>query len=340
MDAKERRKQYRESIREQQEDSYSRKDQSGKFKTIFNEDCPNDLFWKCLEGKHELNFIPFIAGSQHPHRKEGKSAYMVDVWRHEKIGPSENAYICLNLTFGQECPICEEQAQLKKADAPDNEVKALNAKHRTIYNIQCLDNDKEKAKGIQIWDSPYHSFERLLVERAEEKKGGKVYFSDPDDGKIVSFKRKGMGPLNTEFLNIDFEDREKPISDELLDKAYHLDMLLHIPTYEEVEAALKGKVVEKEEKAALDKRASEKVEEKGDDNFPDNECPHDHVFAEEFGNHDECAECVNFIPCEEGNKEFLEERKKKMAAARKAKEEAKREPEPPPARRSSRSATR
>ena len=336
--AADRRKQYREDIRKQQEDSYTRRDQGGKFKTIYKEGAP-DIFWKCLEGKHELNFIPFIAGSQHPHRKEGKSAYMVDVWRHEKIGPSENAYICLNLTFEQECPICEEQAKLKRADAPDAEVNALNARHRAIYNIQCLDNDKEKAKGIQIWDSPYHGFERLLVERAEEKKGGKVYFSDPDDGMIVSFKRKGMGPKNTEFLNIDFEPREKPISDELLDKACQLDLLLHIPTYEEVEAALKGKVVEKE---VVDKKASKKEkedEEVGDDNFPDNECPHEHTFAEEFGNHDECPECINFTSCEEGNKEFLAEKKKKLDAARKAKGEEKKDPEPT-GRRTSRSAAR
>lgn len=303
LSAAERRKQYREEIKKQQEDSFARRDVGGKFKTIFNEEAPTDNFWKCGEAKHEINIIPFTAGSQHPTKKEGAGAYMVDVWRHDKIGPNENSYICLNLTYDRACPLCEEQARLKKNDAPDVEVKALNAKHRVIYNIQVLDNNKEKDKGIQIWDAPYHSFERLLVERAEEKKGGKVYFASPDDGKLISFKRKGMGPTNTEYLNIDFEEREEPISDELLDEAYQLDMILHIPTYDEVKSAYFGTSTKEESKPEKTKKEEPQKEDPPDVDDP-NDCPYNYEFGVDYDEKNECDDCDSRRDCKLANREL------------------------------------
>ena len=335
MDAKTRRKMYREEVRKSQEDSHARKDDSGKFKTIFK-DIPGGL-WKCKEGEHSINIIPFIAGPNHPTKKEGKSTYILDVFVHTKVGSNEDSYICLNKSYGKECPICDYQTRLHKQDDFDEaEVKALYPTRRAVYNVQVLDT-KEDKKTIRIFDVSHFLFEKELVERAENMKGGKVYFADPDEGKIIAFKRRGKGAKDTKYAPFDFEERESPISDEMLDGAYCLDMMINIPTQEEVSHAFFG-VLEKEiheetpSKRKPKEKASEKETEKETEKEPvadadvdePSDCPYDFVFGVDVDTYDECADCGVNAGCLARFEEIQEEKE----ARRKAREAAKKKEEP------------
>ena len=320
MDAKTRRKAIKEQMAQRQDEVYKRKDDSGKFKTIFKQKFAIEKRFKCGEADHSLDFIPYVAGANDPHTAEGKFTYNLDVFVHRKVGINEDDYLCLNRNYKEKCPICDHQISLQKQDdVEDAIIKALNPTRRCIYNVWSHDNSKEEAKGVQIWDVSQWAFDSLLSEQAKKKKGGGyIPFADPDEGKIVSFRRTGMGPTNTKYVAISFEDRDEPIPDEILNQAQCLDSLIHIPTYEEVAEAFFGKTektVEKEEKEEKPRstRRTEKKEEVevpkstkksripepepeedvDDPEIPEEEnlCPEDYVFGEDFGDFDECDDC-------------------------------------------------
>jgi len=324
MDAKTRRKMAKEEMKKRQDESYKRKDDSGKFKSIFNDKFPADKRFKCAEGEHSLDFIPFVAGPNNPNVKEGKLTYILDVWVHNKVGVNEDSYICMNKTFGKPCFIDEYQAELIKREEEDAIVKALNPTRRGIYNIWCHDNPKEEVKGIQIWDVSHWLFESEVIEQAKLKKGGGyIYYTDLDDGKVVSFRRTGSGATNTKFKAITFEDREEPLPDEIVMSVYCLDDLLHIPKYEEVKAAFSGKAKEeKTEEAESEEQVSK------EDDVPEElgepVCPSDYVFGADFGDYDECDDCEVRKDCRAKKREGKEEKPKEE----KPKEEEKTDPEP------------
>lgn len=342
---KERRRQIKEQMQQRHEEAYKRKDDSGKFKSIFEQRLPVEKRFKCNDGDHSLDFIPYAAGPNDPNTKEGKFAYCLDVFVHRKVGVNEDDYLCLNRNHMGKCPICEHQIKLQKEGEVDEAIiKALNPTRRAIYNVWCHDNSKEEAKGVQIWDVSQWAFDSNLSEQAKKKKGGGyIPFADPDEGKIVCFRRTGMGPTNTKYVAISFEDRDEPIPDEIMDQAQCLDDLIHIPTYDEIAEAFFGeqKGTEKEEEApprskrkepepeeekAPPKRKSREPEPEEEKDVPeesDNPCPEGFEFGQDFGDFDECDDCEVKKDC----------RAEKRGVKKEPEPEKEKEPEAPPTRR-------
>jgi len=276
MKPSERRKAMKAEMAQRAQEAYNNKDDSGKFKPYLVRGRLGKVqMWKCSEDEHFLNFIPFVAGEHNPNVAPGKMAYALDVFVHRKVGVNEDSYLCMSRTYGKPCSICEHQAEVRKQDEYDDKfAKSLNPTRRVIYNIECLDSEKQTQMGIQIFDVSHYLFEKELAELAKKPRGGGyVLFSDPDEGKTVFFRKSGSGATNTEYKAFAFEDRDEPISDELLDSAVCLDSLLYIPTYEEVYAAFHGTVEE------------EPTEEK------EFECP------DNYGEMDACDACPDADSC-------------------------------------------
>lgn len=324
MKPSERRKQMKEEMASRLQESYNSKDGSGKFKSIFiKEKLGNVPMWKCSEDEHFINIIPYIAGKNNPTVKEGKLAYNLDIQVHRKVGVNEDSYICLARTYGKKCPICEEQAELRKQDDYDDKyVKSLNPTRRVIYNIECLDSDKESRKGIQLFEVSHWLFEKELAELAKKPRGGGfVLFSDPDDGKIVFFRKSGSGPTNTEYKAFKFEERTEIVSDDVLDAALCLDELIHIPSYEEVKNAFYGTDTE-----VPDHEVSERHVEAQEGGRRRNEpkkfvCPGER--PTDFGELAECEECPNVTECEDEFNASQEEELTQQTQKEEPKEEPK-----------------
>ena len=359
MKSSERRKLYKEELAKRTEESYRSKDDSGRFKSIFEPSKMGGINkWKPTEDDHSINIIPYFAGKNNPKVKEGKSTYFLDLFVHSRVGVNEDSYICLNRNYGQKCPICDHQAQLRKDGDEDEEyIKSLNPTRRAIYNIEVLDNPKEKAKGVQLWEVSHFLFEKELAELAKKKSGGGfVYFSTPDteDGKIISFRRKGEGKA-TKFHALSFEDREEPISDEVLDAAKCIEDMIHIPTYDEVYAAAFPESTKETTKKKDDdddddrpirkrddeddrRRKEDEDDRKKDDDddgindqepeLKEGECPIGQVFGKEFDEFENCDDCKFREACKEKYNELRAERPR-------ARKEAKppEEPKPTPRRR-------
>jgi hypothetical protein len=331
MKAKDRRELYKKEMGDRHKENYANKDDSGRFRDFFEPTKKSNVtFWKCKEDDHELYIVPYIVGSQHPRLKAGKVDFILNLFAHTKVGINEDSFICLNRTYGEKCPICEHQAELKEnGDVDEDDIKALNPTRRNIFNIVCLDSQKEIDKGVQVWNVSQWLFTKPLEELAHKKRGGgEIAYADVDEGKVISFRKKGSGMTNTEFTAFEFKDRDD-IPDEILDAAVCLDELVHKPTYEEVaEAYFQTKEddapppekEEKEEKAApapkekeapkpvvkkvLSKKAPEPEPEPEPENdvpepTEDLECPGGAEFGADYNEYEECRTCELRTQCAE-----------------------------------------
>lgn len=232
------RKKAKKALLDQTKEAYNKKD-SGSFTSIIRGDTRT---WRCGEGKHKIDIIPFLVGKKHWKKKQGDFAYFLEVWTHGNVGPNDDVVVCLNKTLGEECPICNYRKQLQQSGEGDEDtIKALRPKQRTLYNIVCYDSDEQRQKGVQVWDVAHFFMEqKLLAIATDDETGELIAYADPDDGKRISFQRKGSGAGNTSYLGHKLVDRDYKITDKILAQAYSLDEVLIILSYQEIERMLFG----------------------------------------------------------------------------------------------------
>jgi len=202
---------------------------SGRFPTIFLPDkIPTGReFFKCSEGEHIIDIVPFEVGSQMPVDKngnqleEGELHYLIDIHVHQNIGNTNLPFVCPWENFGEPCPICSF-IKMQRLDKKDWQ--ALRPKRRSIYLIWCHDTPEQEKKGLQIFDAAYFFMEEQLDEIAKlPRGGGSIPFSDIDDGMSLVWSRKGSGKENTKYLGHKFIEREIEIPDRICDQAFPLD---------------------------------------------------------------------------------------------------------------------
>jgi len=216
---------------------------------FFRGDLQNVQFWKCDEGDHELDIIPYFAGPRDPTCKEGEFTYLLEVFEHRDVGGIEGqSFICLMKTYGKPCPICQHRQQLIQEGADEELIKALRTSRypRSIYNVVVYDSEKEQAKGVQVFHTSHYLMEQYLVKLAESSRreieqGYPPYkfFADPEEGWSVKFTRTGQG-MNTRYIAHQLVPRNYQIHQQILESAYRLDDLIYVPEYDEVYAAYWG----------------------------------------------------------------------------------------------------
>jgi hypothetical protein len=231
-------------------------------------------FFSPTEGKHRINIIPYtIKSKNHPLVKRGEAEigeqdYIMDFYVHRGVGPSEKSVLCLKNTYGKPCPICEYAASLRKK-GKEEEAKALKPSRRAAYNIEDL---KEPGK-LKVFETSHYLFEKELIEEArDDEEGGFIDFADPEEGMEIKFRASKTTKGNmefTEFKSFAFEDRDEPISKELLDAAISFDELLTVPTYEEVEKILYGDDEEEDSNEDDEEEDSNEDDEEEDSNEDD-----------------------------------------------------------------------
>lgn len=223
-------KNYGEKLQERTEAASGAR--GGKWKPIFLNTVKFEK-WICREGDHVIDIIPYID-------RNDNIKYKLEVLVHQRVGPDEGNYICpKTFNSSDKCGLCD--ARVAAQTLGDEELaEALRPRDRVIYNIVCYDSDKEEDKGVQIWEaSSYLSEENFQAAAKERKKGGggkKIAFADPDNGRTISFERIGTRKKTT-YKGFSMDERDEPISDEILDDAYILEDLIDIPT-EDVLGAL------------------------------------------------------------------------------------------------------
>ena len=169
----------------------------------------------------------------------GDMDYKLEICSHQKIGVSSFPVLCLREMFGGKCQICDDMfAEYRKKGTPEfNEklAKSLSPQWRVIYKV--FDYNDDSHTDFKLWDIAYKSFEEYLCEKAASSDDGYVAFSDPIDGKKMEIEGrvKKIGTFDyIEPVHLRFLPRSgEPYSDDDI-KAFPLDKMLIVPTYDEV----------------------------------------------------------------------------------------------------------
>lgn len=308
------RKKMHEQLLKRTEESYSRKDGGLSYKYFVSD---NELpLWKPSTTKtdpHIIDIIPFEAGENYPLIKGRKSVrkgdivYLVDAEVHMNVGPLKEMVICPAKNYGKPCPICEEIGRMRQDGAEWEEYKDIDTKRRCCYNILVTSTEKDREKGVQIWEVSHRFSEKQILSIAKSPRGGGyVAFSHPDKsiGKSIAFEVDD--DTYRTVRGYKFVDRDYDIPEEILLKAYPLDDLLVVYPYDKLKDLFfgssedKSSEIKKEEpKTAADipadipataaeapasrrKRFAEKTE---------NPCPYGHKFGVDIDHKEECKKC-------------------------------------------------
>jgi len=188
-----------------------------------------------------MDIIPYIVSvNNHPDKEngaeKGEQWYYRPFKIHRNIGADNEAVVCLT-SIGKKCPICEYRAKLmKQGNADKKETDAIRPSSRALYNIK--PKDKKAEDAIHIWDISEYCFQdQLETEVSENEKYEN--FPDLEDGLTLNirFSSETVGASKpfAKANRIDFEERDEPYDESILEEVADLDKVLNILSYEELE---------------------------------------------------------------------------------------------------------
>ena len=312
MSIVERRKQLTEALAKKTEESYDARNDTGRFQGVFKPEVDISQ-WSCKEGEHALDILPYEVGEGNPRSKKGEIDYVLILWIHENIGVNSARLVCPARNYKNPCPICEERKKLEDGGADEDTIKVLLPKRRCFYNVTCYDSQAEEEKGVQVWEVSHYFMEAHLVELSRKSRGGgNIPFSAPEkgSGKTILFRKEGKGAGNVKYIGHRFEERDYDIPDDVLMSAYCLEDIMHIPTYEELEATFYGRALthpEVTEPQGGSTRAPRYAEEvpsqppkEDTKQVPFSEvdrCPYGGIFGEDTDRLEPCARCKVYDAC-------------------------------------------
>ena len=299
---------------------------SGMFGSIFKDDADIKIF-KCKNGEHVLDIIPYRVGKFDPTKNEGKHAYVLNLFVHKNVGATNEQMVCPARNYKKKCPICEEVKRLQdEEDAPFEEYKDLLAKKVNVFNIWCDDNDDERDKGVQVWSISHFFMEEKLQGRATNKRTGeRVFYASPRKGvgRSIGFTRKGKGKGKVEFTDHEFIKRDYSIPKEILDEAVILDEVIHIPSYEEIYELFYGEPYKegakrkkrRDEDEDEDERPRRKRHSEDDEDIDDDEhsvtCPGKGEFGVDLDELTKCKKCELWDDCAQEHEKLNKKKKRR-----------------------------
>jgi len=296
---------------------------------------PEDMdFWKEKKGRNLIDIIPYeVSIPNHPDGAEPGELWYRMPYKVHFVGFGDNmkSYVCPG-TIGRKCPICEYVAQaMKKGTLDDDAIASLKPKSRVLYNI--IPRGKRDEQEVHVWDISYYNFQQQLDEEIDEGEEDWAGFADLEDGYTlkVRFSEQKFGKRTFyRASRIDFVKRDD-YDEDILDDVVQLDSALNILSYKELEKKFLELDDEDEEEEKVEPvedvdRDDEKEEDeppfdpdeeeqeerkeekprrerkrrsrkKREDEEEKRECPHGHVFGDDFDEYDECDDCKIWKYC-------------------------------------------
>jgi hypothetical protein len=194
--------------------------------------------------REEFDIIPYIVSDKnHPDKdKEFGIAEPGTIWYkrpfkvHRQVGADNEKVVCLS-SFGKKCFICEYRKKRAKEGADKDELQNFNASSRNLYVVKPK-NNKNFPDEFHVLDFSQFNFQDLLNDEIEENEKYES-FPDLEDGLTLKVRWDEEVFAGNKFAaasRIDFLERKKGYSEDILDEVPDLDKLLKELTYEQMEA--------------------------------------------------------------------------------------------------------
>lgn len=266
--------------------------------------------WNPNKGDHFMDIIPYYGGKNDSEEAQEDGTYMYTVFVHNQVGVENLSYVCpkSNGLGDKRCPMCEERKRLKD-NGEDYEVwKKYVPQKRELYNVVCMDSEKEAEKGVQVLNIANFYMGKFLepimqnpVRPGMKEADAYIQFAlETEEGKTVGFRvgeKKVDENTYPEYSGHRFVDRDYDV-EEFLESAHTLDELIYEPTYKEMWEALYDEPLidddnKDDDRPFLSKSKSKRKavqESDDDDNSDDNNSDDDDNTDEDDNNSDEKTE--------------------------------------------------
>lgn len=193
----------------------------------------------------KLDFLPYtVTDEHHPCRNDerevavpGTQWYRRPYKLHRNIGAGNDSAVCLT-SIGKKCPVCEYKVKLAKENRDEEEIKALKASDRNLYVVVPIGH-KEFDEVPHIFDISRFCFQDMLREETDENPEYRAFFDPSEEGFTVNvrFSEEKVGKNKFAAASrIDFEERKKAYTDDVLKRVPNLDECLTVMSYKELEA--------------------------------------------------------------------------------------------------------
>lgn len=194
------------------------------------------------EGSYKLDIVPYKVGKGNPYAEPGLWYYERTFFTHRGVGPNNESYVCTAKTTGGRCPVCDYRAKLARdPDADEKLVDALKPKERQLWLVF---DHKEPEKGVQLFESSFHTFGKLLEKKrkaADEDETHKRDFDDWESGSTlkVLFSEESAGSYSfIDCSDIEFKPRANGLDRDLLDHGVCLDDIPKVMEYDRLKGIL------------------------------------------------------------------------------------------------------
>ena len=178
---------------------------------------------------------------------------------HKNIGANKETVVCPS-TFGNPCPICDYFQQQLREGVDYDDLAEIKKSDRTLYVVIPI-GMKDFEKKPHLWDMSFWLFGKLLNEELDENQDAQC-FPDITEGLSVKirFDEKTFGKNKyAEASRIDFEERDEEYTEDILEKIPHLDDVLVVKSYKQLESMfLTGEEEEEEQEEEIPKQSKRK----------------------------------------------------------------------------------
>lgn len=224
------------------EDAQKRKTQGSQYGYL-NLPRGVNIFSEQPDSRVRLDFLRYeVTDEKHPDRNPDTGKAMVGApWYkrpfrlHRNIGVNNESFVCPT-SIGKPCPICNHCGKLRRENSDQEAIRALRASRRNLY-VVVPRGAKDYDEKPYIWDISHFCFQDMLDDEMRENPDNGV-FPHPEEGLTLRIRFSEESFAKNKFAKaarIDFEQRDKPISEELQKQAPNLDEVLSILSYEELE---------------------------------------------------------------------------------------------------------
>lgn len=179
---------------------------------------------KPAPGKHTYRILPTWRLKTMPEAcKEGAQPFWHDFaqhWVRAEKGGKPVAYVCMDKTFGAECPICSAIGRGISASSDDATVELLkdaNAAQKYLFNV--LHRSGDKPNEVQVMEVGTKIYDQILEFVAEY---GDI--TDLKEGKDLIITREGTG-MDTKYTVLP-AGKHQPVDASVLDSLYDLDAVV------------------------------------------------------------------------------------------------------------------
>ena len=209
---------------------------------------------------------------------------------HYQVGMNNDVYICMQRLFNKLCFRCKKQKQLYNIHkTTTKEIKGLFPSDRVLYlwwdRTNELANEKPPTYDISVWSAPKKGVHSEIQSKTRNKLTKEIIdvsdIGEDGEGKTVYFeiamKRNDEGDEIATYEGFDLVDREEKIPKEIVEKLSDiidelqsrmtkdmtspLQVLLHFPTYEEIEQAMEDESYDEDnENESKEKKGESKKE--------------------------------------------------------------------------------